>query len=66
MPYGFSQTLASFASRNRPGNAQATIPVGRTIDNRTDAFSLRVTFGSVSPAVTIYGVTVNYTVTQAE
>ena len=63
---GFSQTLASFRSTGRPGYTQATIPVGRTIDNTTTVYSLRATFGSSNPAVSIYGVRVNYTVRQAE
>ncbi|GAA4506816.1 hypothetical protein GCM10023172_36510 [Hymenobacter ginsengisoli] len=63
---GPSQTLASFTSTGRPGNTQATIPVGRTIDNTNTGYSLRATFGYSTPAVSIYGVQVNYTVTQAE
>ena len=63
---GSSQTLASFSSTNRPGYAQATIPVGSLVDNTSTVYSLRATFGSSSPAVSIFGVQVNYTVTQAE
>ena len=63
---GPSQTLASFTSTGRPGYTQATIPVGRTIDNTNTGYSLRATFGYSNPGVSIYGVQVNYTVTQAE
>ena len=63
---GPSQTLASFKSTNRPGYTQTTIPVGRIIDNTSTVYSLRATFGSSNPAVSIYGVKVNYTVRQAE
>ena len=64
---GSPQTLASFASTTRPGYTQTTIPAGSTIDNTATTYYLRATFGSVNPgAVGIYGVKVNYTVTQAE
>ncbi len=63
---GPSQTLASFTSTGRPGYTQAIIPVGRTIDNTNTGYSLRATFGYSNPGVSIYGVQVNYTVTQAE
>ena len=63
---GPSQTLASFSSTGRPGYTQATIPVGSIIDNTTTVYSLRATFGYSTPAVSIYGVKVNYTVRQAE
>lgn len=66
-PYGSTQILASFSSTGRPGNAPpTTIPVGSTIDNTAKAYSLRAAFGSSGGGAAIYGVKVNYTVTQAE